>query len=130
MPHQIIEESRWSASPIPAISPLHARSKVPASSGVEGIAVAGHHAFVIGTPQDGLVSVSIANPSNISIASTINADPLLGSNAVAIAGDYAYATALYDNALIVVSIVDPSNLTVAGCLEDAASLVGIAVAGG
>ncbi|CAE7776634.1 unnamed protein product [Symbiodinium sp. CCMP2592] len=90
-----------------------------------GIAIRGAHAFV-GT-QGYFVSISIADPSNMTIVSSVHDSfsRIYGIDQVVLDGNYAYVASQWGSALSVIDITDPSNLTLAGTLHVSSLFYGV-----
>ena len=98
------------------------------------IAVAGDLAYVTSPEENGLVVVSISNPSNLSISS-FSSDFAFGfleePESIAVSGDYAYVTGGVGS-LAAIDISNPTSPRLHGVVRDADKLLGargLAIAG-
>ena len=98
------------------------------------IAVAGDLAYVTAPEDNGLVVVSISNPSNLSISS-FSSDFAFGfleqPESIAVSGDYAYVTG-EAGSLAAIDISNPTSPRLHGVVRDADKLLGargLAIAG-
>jgi len=112
--------------------------------GPHGVAVSGSYAYVAAqgclnqqpcpNPNvgDSLVVIDISNPSNPTIAASIQNSnlpaPWTGSGAlkhacsITISGNYAYVTASYSHRLTIIDISDPLHPTIVGSIQDGTRL--------
>ena len=87
----------------------------------QGIAVRGDYAYVSGYYD--FVSFNIADPSNVTIVSSVRDSALLlGLHDVVLEGNYAYVSSSFQSSFVVFDITDPTNLTVAGSIKDSTLL--------
>ncbi len=112
--------------------------------GPHGVAVSGNYAFIAAqgclnqqpcpnpSVGDSLVVVDISNPSNPTIAASIQNSnlpaPWTGTGAlkhacgITISGNYAYVTASYSHRLTIVDISDPLHPSIVGSIQDGTHL--------
>lgn len=72
------------------------------------------------------MSVNTADPSNLTIASSVNDNwmRINGLDQVVLHGNYAYVASSWRSSLLVFDITDPTNLTVAAAVQDSNLLNG------